>query len=89
MAEWICSPSANHRGPRQRVVVLPACQLANASHLAVDSPQARAVALAPDHALVIGGRDLAAPLGQGAVSIKEKLTGSRLPRVLLPLPSEG
>ena len=63
----------HHRVPRQRVVVLPACQLANAADLAVDGAQARAVALAPDHALVIGGRDLAAPLNQGAIGIEEKL----------------
>src|SRR5215469_10494946 len=52
--------------------MLPACQLTNAADLAVDCPQTRAVALAPNHALVIGGRDLAAPLNQGAVGIKEK-----------------
>src|SRR5918912_3742718 len=63
----------NHRVPRQRVVVLPAGELANAADLAVDGAQTRAVALAPDHALVMGGLDLAAPLNQGAVGIKEKL----------------
>ena len=63
----------HHRVARQGVVVLPARQLADAANLAVDGAQARAVALAPDHALVIGGRDLAAPLDQGAVGIEEKL----------------
>jgi hypothetical protein len=63
----------HHRVPRQRVEVLPACQLTNAADLAIDGAQARAVSLAPDHALVIGGRDLAAPLEQDAVGIEEKL----------------
>ena len=63
----------HHRVARQRVVVLPARQLTNAADLAVDGAQTGAVSLAPDHALVIGGRDLAAPLDQGAVGIKEKL----------------
>ena len=53
--------------------MFPACELANAADLAVNGAQTRAVALAPNHALVIGGRDLAAPLDQGAVGIKEKL----------------
>ena len=54
--------------------MLPACQLANAADLAVDGAQARPIALAPDHALVIGRRDLAAPLNQGAVGIEEQLS---------------
>ena len=53
--------------------MLPARQLANAADLAVNGAQTGAVALAPDHALVIGGRDLAAALNQGAVGIKEQL----------------
>src|SRR5678809_1038508 len=63
----------HHRVSRQRVVMLPACQLTNAADMAFDGAQARAVSLAPDHALVIGGRDLAAPLDQGAVGIEQKL----------------
>ena len=63
----------HHRVARQRVVVLPARQLTNAADLAVNGAQARPVALPPDHALVISGRDLAAPLDQGAVGIEEKL----------------
>ena len=77
----------HHRVARQRVVVLPACQLANAADLAVDGAQTRAVALAPDHALVIGGRDLAAALNQGAVGIEESCVLYRVPpsRSLTPM----
>ena len=53
--------------------MLPARQLTNAADLAVNGAQARTVALTPDHALVIRGRDLAAPLNQGAVGIEEQL----------------
>ena len=63
----------HQRVARQRVVVLPARQLTNAADLAVDGAQARTVTLTPDHALVVRGRDLAAPLNQGAVSVEEKL----------------
>ena len=63
----------HHRVPRQRVVVLPTRQLSNPSDLAFHRARARAIALSPNHALVVGGRDLASPLKQGAVGIEEKL----------------
>src|SRR5215207_7025979 len=53
--------------------MLPARELPDAADLAIDGAEARPVPLAPDHALMIGGRDLAAPLDQGAVGIEEKL----------------
>ena len=54
--------------------MLPARQLTNAADRAVDGAQTRAVALAPDHALVIRRRDLATPLNQPAVGIEQKLS---------------
>ena len=53
--------------------MLPARQLTNAADSAVNGAQAGPVALAPDHALVVGRRDFAAPLDQRAVGIEEKL----------------
>src|SRR6266496_3618371 len=53
--------------------MFPARELTNAADLTVNGSKTRPVTLAPDHALVIGRRDFAAPLNQGAVSIKEKL----------------
>ena len=50
--------------PGKRIVVLPACQLTDASNGAVDGLQAGAVALAPDHPLMKGGGDFAAMLDQ-------------------------
>ena len=41
----------HHRVPRERVVVLPACQLADTPDRAVYGAKARAVTLPPDHAL--------------------------------------
>src|SRR5262245_58330819 len=64
----------HHRVPRQGVVMLPARQLTNAADLAVYGAQTRTVTLTPDHTLVVGGRDLAAPLEQGAVGIEQKLS---------------
>jgi hypothetical protein len=58
---------------REGQVVLPAGELSNAPNRTVDAAQARAVALAPDHPLVIGWRDLAAALDQRAVRVEEKL----------------
>src|SRR5262249_33887186 len=63
----------HHRVPRQRIVMLPASQLTNATDLGVNGAQAGAVALTPDHALVVSGRDLAPSLHQRAVGIEEKL----------------
>src|SRR5258705_5503783 len=54
--------------------MLPTRQLTNAADRAVDGAQTRAVALAPDHALVIRRRDLATPLNQPAVGIEQKLS---------------
>src|SRR5262245_5806613 len=61
------------RVARERKVVLPAGELADPANSAIDGAQARAVALAPDHALVIGRRDLAAALDQRTVRIEEEL----------------
>ena len=63
----------DHRVAREGVVVLPARQLTDAANRAVHGAQAGPVALAPDHALVVGRRDLAAPLDQAAVSVEEEL----------------
>ena len=63
----------NQRVTRERQVVLPAGELSNPSNRAIDGAQARAVTLAPDHALMIGRRDLAAALDQRAVRIEQKL----------------
>src|SRR6185437_12473354 len=57
----------------QRVVMLPARQLANASDGAVDRTQPGTVAPAPDHALMIGRSDFSPTLDQGAVSIEQQL----------------
>src|SRR5262245_42904512 len=54
--------------------MLPASQLADAPDGAVDRAQPRTVALAPDHAFVVGRADLAAALDQGAVGIKQQLS---------------
>ena len=59
-AQWISSCVGHQRVARERVVVLPAGQRADAADARCRPPQARAVALAPDHALVVGRRDLAA-----------------------------
>jgi hypothetical protein len=53
--------------------MLPTRQLANAADRAVCGAETRAVALTPDHALVIGRRDRAAPLNQRAVGVEEQL----------------
>lgn len=42
-------------------------ELTNAADLTVNGAKTRAVALAPDHAFVIGGRGFATALNQGAV----------------------
>jgi len=64
---------SHHRVARQRVVVLPARELADAADRAIHRTQTRAVALTPDHTLVIGRRDLATPLNQRAVGVEEEL----------------
>ena len=53
--------------------MLPARQLADAPDGAVDGTQPGTVALAPDHAFVVGRRNLAAALNQSAVSIEQQL----------------
>jgi hypothetical protein len=53
--------------------MLPARQLTDASDGAVDSFQPRTIALTPDHAFVVGRRNLATALDQGAVSIEQQL----------------
>ena len=57
----------------QRIVMLIARQLTDAPDCAVDGMQPRTVALAPDHAFMVGRRNLATTLNQGAVSIEEQL----------------
>lgn len=53
--------------------MLPASKLSDAADGAIDGTQPRAVTLAPDHALMLGGRDLAASLDQFAIGIEQKL----------------
>ena len=48
--------------------MLPARQLTNAADLAVNGAQPQTIALTPDHSFVVGGRDFAAPLKQGAIA---------------------
>ena len=63
--------------------MLPARQLTDAPDGAVDSSQPRTVALAPDHAFMVGRRNLAATLDQGAVSIEQQLSVVDRPAVAL------
>src|SRR5512142_2700691 len=57
--------AVGHQGVTgERVVMLPARERADAPDRAVDGAQARAVALPPDQALVVGRGDLAAMLEQ-------------------------
>ncbi len=63
----------HERVARERVVVLPASQLPDAAHGGVGRAEPVALALPPDHALVIRGRDLPAALHQGAVGVEEEL----------------
>src|SRR5260370_21478242 len=66
--------AVGHHGiARQRVVMLPTRQLANSADRTRDSAQAGAVPLTPDHALMIGRRDLATPLNQRALCVTEPL----------------
>ena len=64
-------PVGDQRVPEERVVVLPARQLADSSDGAVDDLQTRRVALTPENLLVIGRRELAAPLKQRAVGVEQ------------------
>jgi hypothetical protein len=60
--------------------MLPAGKLTDAAGFTVNSAQPRPVPLTPNHAFVMGGGDLAAPLNQHAISVEEKLgvvNGSR------------
>src|SRR5262249_24084767 len=52
------------------VVVLPACQLADASDVTIDGAQPRAVPLAPDHPFVIDRRDLPSTLSERSHHLK-------------------
>src|SRR6202041_2095168 len=56
-----------------RVVVLPARELAHAADGGVDGTEAVALALPPDHPLVVRRRDLPAPLHESAVGVEEEL----------------
>ncbi|MNP20696.1 hypothetical protein D3C76_1132800 [compost metagenome] len=58
----------------QRVVMFPAGQCADAADGAVGGAQAGAIALAPDHALVIGGGYLASVLDKRAVGVEQQLS---------------
>lgn len=73
----------DHRVAGERIVVLPACQLADAAGLAVDGAQSGAVTLTPDHSLVIGRADLAASLDQRTVRVKQQLRVVDRPAVAL------
>src|SRR3982074_3246084 len=53
--------------------MLPAGQLTDASYGAVDTAQPRAIALTPDHAFMIGRRNLATVLDECAVGIEQEL----------------
>ena len=57
----------------QRVVVLPAGQGPHAAHGGGHGAQAAAVALAPNHALVVGGRDFTAVQYQFAGGVEHQL----------------
>jgi hypothetical protein len=63
----------DQRIARERLVVLPARELADASGGAVHGTQPRGVALTPDDLLVVGGRELAAVLDQRAVRVEQQL----------------
>ena len=63
-----------HQGiASQGVVVLPAGQGTHPPRRRVHHPQTGPVALAPDHALVVGGGDFAPLQHQGAVGVKDQL----------------
>jgi hypothetical protein len=63
-----------HQGvTRQRIVVLPACQLTDASDGTVDSTQSGTVPLSSNHAFVESRCNLAAPLNQCSVCIEQQL----------------
>ena len=66
-------PVGDQRVAEERVVVLPARQLADSSDGAVDGRRPERVALTPDHPFVIGRRDLATPLKQRAVGVEQQL----------------
>src|SRR6188472_2691262 len=57
----------------QGIVMLPACQLADPADGAVYRAQPRAIALAPNHALMERGTDLAPTLDQGAICVEQQL----------------
>src|SRR5215471_20396605 len=63
----------HQRVARQRVVMFPTRQLPDAAGCAVDGATPRAVALSPDHTLVIGRRDLSTSLNQPPVGVEEQL----------------
>lgn len=67
----------------QRIVVFPAGQRAKTADGAVDDLQAGRVALAPDHPLVKGRRDLAALEDQRSVGVEQKL--GIVERAMVPL----
>ena len=63
-----------HQGEAgQRVVVLPAGERADAAHRRLDHREPGPVALPPDHALVIGRRDLPALQLQRTVRVEDQL----------------
>ena len=63
--------AVGHQGVTgERVVMLPARQRADAPDRAIDGAQPRTIALAPDHALVVGRGDLTAMLEQPTVGIE-------------------
>src|SRR3954468_12831157 len=72
---------SHQRISRQWIVVLPACQLPHAPHRAVDGPEPRTVALAPDHTFVMGRQYFAPALDKGAIRIEEKLSVVERPTI--------
>ena len=63
----------HERIARERIVVLPAGERADATSRGVDGAKSAAVTHAPDHPLVIGGRDLAPFEHEFATRIEDEL----------------
>src|SRR5215469_1786567 len=63
----------HEREPSQWIVVFPTGERTDASHCAVHSAKAAAVALAPDDTLVVGRSDLAPLEDEGPVCIEDEL----------------
>src|SRR4030088_41186 len=73
----------HQRVPSQRVVVLPACKRADTTNRCFHDLETAAVTLAPNHALMIGGCDLASLQRYPSVSIEDELSVEETPVVTL------